>query len=237
MRERGVRRGVWFERGKHDEGSGYAGGKNKGESGGGFVLGARRLGNWVDLGYKEVETHKIFVDGLPAIISKRELYKAFGRFGSISDIFVSRKTRQSGEGPFAFIRYNAYGEMKKHAKKKGKTMRAWPERRISQKWVEVKRTKEGEKQINNKSCKSSNELPQRKEIEAVWSEDQKQRLQRSLLGVCVKPIDLRKVMNLLLEEWKGPGEIEVRDVGPYRCLVTFSSPEIHDEAMESSLMK
>ncbi|MED6170455.1 hypothetical protein PIB30_031107 [Stylosanthes scabra] len=43
-------------------------------------------------------------------------------------------------------------------------------------------------------------------------------------------------MNLLLEEWKGPGEIEVRDIGPHRCLVTFSSPEICDEAMENQLL-
>ncbi|MED6170456.1 hypothetical protein PIB30_031108 [Stylosanthes scabra] len=109
MRERDVRKGVWFERGKQGEGSSYAGGRNKGDSGGGLVLGARRLGNLVDLGYREVETHTIFVDGLPGIISKRELYKAFGRFGFISDIFISRKARRSGQGPFAFIRYNAYG--------------------------------------------------------------------------------------------------------------------------------
>ncbi|MED6225384.1 hypothetical protein PIB30_093109, partial [Stylosanthes scabra] len=43
-------------------------------------------------------------------------------------------------------------------------------------------------------------------------------------------------MNLLLEEWKGSGEIECRDVGPYRCLLTFSSTEIRDEAMHNQLL-
>ncbi|MED6108960.1 hypothetical protein PIB30_029059 [Stylosanthes scabra] len=56
----------------------------------------------------------------------------------------------------------------------------------------------------------------KKVVEAVWSEEQKSRLERSLLGVCVKPIEFRKVMNLLLDEWQGPGDIECRDVGPYR---------------------
>ncbi|MED6140357.1 hypothetical protein PIB30_092382 [Stylosanthes scabra] len=36
-------------------------------------------------------------------------------------------------------------------------------------------------------------------------------LQRSLLGVCVKPIEFRKVMNRLLEEWNGPGSVESRN--------------------------
>ncbi|MED6109905.1 hypothetical protein PIB30_037902 [Stylosanthes scabra] len=78
---------------------------------------------------------------------------------------------------------------------------------------------------------------QRKEIEAIWSEEQKQRLQRSLLGVCVRPIELREVMDRLLEEWEGPREIECRDVGSYRCLITFSSPEIRDEVLQSSLLQ
>ncbi|MED6161481.1 hypothetical protein PIB30_061093 [Stylosanthes scabra] len=75
-----------------------------------------------------------------------------------------------------------------------------------------------------------------KEVDVVWAEEQKLQLQISLLGVCVKPIEFRKVMNLLLDEWDGSGEIECRDVGPHKCLITFSSPEIRNEAMQSKLL-
>ncbi|MED6131263.1 hypothetical protein PIB30_008303 [Stylosanthes scabra] len=44
-------------------------------------------------------------------------------------------------------------------------------------------------------------------------------------------------MDYLLEEWKGPREIEVRDVGPYRCLITFSTTEIRDEAVNNQLLQ
>ncbi|MED6176198.1 hypothetical protein PIB30_085782 [Stylosanthes scabra] len=71
----------------------------------------------------------------------------------------------------------------------------------------------------------------RQEVAVGWSEEQRDRLNRSLLGVSVKPVDFRKTMNLLLDGWMGLGVIECRDVGPYRCLITFSSPEIKDDAM------
>ncbi|MED6118777.1 hypothetical protein PIB30_005916 [Stylosanthes scabra] len=53
-------------------------------------------------------------------------------------------------------------------------------------------------------------------IDGVWAEDQRDTLGRSLLGCCVKPIEFRKVMNRVLDEWKGEGDIECRVVGPYR---------------------
>ncbi|MED6113225.1 hypothetical protein PIB30_068849 [Stylosanthes scabra] len=76
---------------------------------------------------------------------------------------------------------------------------------------------------------------QNKEIQVVWAEEEKQRLERSLLGVCVKPIEFRDVMYHVLDEWKGSRKIECRDIGPYRCLLTFDSPENRDEAFNSEL--
>ncbi|MED6163681.1 hypothetical protein PIB30_082332 [Stylosanthes scabra] len=76
----------------------------------------------------------------------------------------------------------------------------------------------------------------RHEVEIIWCEEQKQRLARSLLGVNVNPIEFKKVMYKILEEWKGPGSIEYRDVGPFRCLITFDSPEIRDAALENELL-
>ncbi|MED6180233.1 hypothetical protein PIB30_008427 [Stylosanthes scabra] len=43
-------------------------------------------------------------------------------------------------------------------------------------------------------------------------------------------------MNTLLDDWNGPGTIECRDVDPYRCLVSFSSAEIRDQAMTNDLL-
>ncbi|MED6197404.1 hypothetical protein PIB30_056199 [Stylosanthes scabra] len=74
-----------------------------------------------------------------------------------------------------------------------------------QKWVEVRKTshveqKKKEPRIENLSAV----VDLRKEIDVIWADKQKQRLQRSLLGVCMKSIKFGEVMDLLLEEWKGP---------------------------------
>ncbi|MED6182795.1 hypothetical protein PIB30_032017 [Stylosanthes scabra] len=217
-----------FERGKHGEVSGNARRRNKGESVGG------------------------------------ELYKAFGKYGFISDIFILRKARQRSQGPFAFIRYVAHGgavkavEMMNNKKWENERLLVTiskyrqrvavdrgrqsgstgdeAKRRIVQKWV-VNKTNSNDANLEVCRDKKQAVLPQRKTIQAEWDVDQKQRLERSLLGVCVKPIELRKIMYFLLEEWKGPWVIEVRDVGPYRCLITFSSPEIRNEVVESQLLQ
>ncbi|MED6126635.1 hypothetical protein PIB30_080383 [Stylosanthes scabra] len=234
---RGVRGVESSECGKHGEGSSFAGGRNKEESVGGFVSGVRRRGKqvkWNNLGPRYVETHTIFVDRLPTGISKKELYKAFGRYGFIKDIFISRKARQNSKGPFAFIRYNAYDARRK---RQGRVVQSGTKRKITQKWVEVRRMTNGDKEHGKQHEIKDNAMARRKEVEAAWSEEQKERLQRSLLGACVKPINLREVMEFLIKEWGGPGDIKVRDVGPYRCLITFSTTEIRDSAKESQLLQ
>ncbi|MED6211199.1 hypothetical protein PIB30_071411 [Stylosanthes scabra] len=163
------------------------------------------------------------------------------------DVFVSRKARWKMMSLFAFIRYNSYGSaMRAIARLNGtlwgkfklfvtlsKIRREMKQPRVmhtdpKQRWVE----KSNEQEMKNLKMVAD----QKKEIEATWAEDQKQRLQRSLLGVCVKPIEFKKVMERLMEEWKGPDEIECRDIGPYKCLITFDSLEIRDEAFHSELL-
>ncbi|MED6138807.1 hypothetical protein PIB30_077968 [Stylosanthes scabra] len=109
-------------------------------------------------------------------------------------------------------------------------------KRITQKWIEIRNPNQEKDKTGETHEPKKPEPTRRKEIEGIWAEDQKERSERSLLGVSVKPIEFRKVMNQLLDEWNGPGEIECRDVGPYRCLVTFSTPEIRDGAMDSELL-
>ncbi|MED6128295.1 hypothetical protein PIB30_096345 [Stylosanthes scabra] len=191
---------------------------------------------------------------LRAEVTKRALYKEFRKDGYIRDVFISRKTRKKTMCLFAFVRYSSYGgalraitrlngtlwgkfklyvtlSKFKRETNQSKVMHADQKQMKIQKWMvvkkinsEVEKCKEPEKE-NLKMV-----VDQRKVIEATWAEDQRQRLHKSLLGVSVRPIEFRKVMEHLLEEWKGPGEIECRDIGPYKCLITFDSPEIRDEA-------
>ncbi|MED6223602.1 hypothetical protein PIB30_075524 [Stylosanthes scabra] len=186
--------------------------------------------------------------------------------GYVKDIYVSRKKRRNSKGTFAFVRFWEYGRvMKAIARLNGKPWHAyklfvslskfrrdggprWENmehekhvggqgKRQTQKWIPVK-NKIGEGTTTGQSLaqKQHTELCRRKEVQGVWSEEQKERLQRSFLGVCVKLIDFRKVMNRLLEEWNGPGNVECLDVGPYKCLVMFSSPETRDAAMKDELL-
>ncbi|MED6184344.1 hypothetical protein PIB30_046499 [Stylosanthes scabra] len=215
-----------FERGKYGEVSGYVGRRNKEEN------------------------------GLPTGISKRVLYKEFRRCGYIVDVFVSRKKRLKAEGPFAFIRFKFRGGALEAIKvldgtsletntirvtmskfeRNGTTrdtgydgnIQGKKTKRVIQKWLEVKRKainddNEGKKQERT----SGQEKMKRKKDyrEALWE------FVLSLLN-----IDLGKVMYLLLDEWNGPGNLEVRDVGTYRCLITFSSSEIRDAAFENQLL-
>ncbi|MED6112597.1 hypothetical protein PIB30_063065 [Stylosanthes scabra] len=127
-----------FKGGKHGEVSGYVGRIHKRERVGGFVSSVRRVRNWETL----------------------------------ADIFISRKSRQNADGPFAFIKYKFHGDECKaietmndaswgsaklfvtmskfkkdaegHKKLREKIKGLEPKRRYIQKWVEVKKNKEGE---------------------------------------------------------------------------------------------
>ncbi|XP_016164470.1 polyadenylate-binding protein, cytoplasmic and nuclear-like [Arachis ipaensis] len=57
----------------------------------------------------ERDSFSVFVDSLPADISKRELFGLFSWTGRINDIYLSRKTRNGKIYLFAFIRYTTKG--------------------------------------------------------------------------------------------------------------------------------
>ncbi|MED6219582.1 hypothetical protein PIB30_037116 [Stylosanthes scabra] len=76
--------------------------------------------------------------------------------------------------------------------------------------------------------------PLRKEVIARSFESQKDKISRSLMGVLVNPIDLRRIGERIHECWDSPRLIECRDVGPYRCYLTFESEKIKDEAITRS---
>ncbi|MED6156272.1 hypothetical protein PIB30_013078 [Stylosanthes scabra] len=192
--------------------------------------------------------------------TKRELYQEFGKNGYVKDIFISRKKRRNTDGAFAFVRFcELHCLWKAIEHMSGKT---WNGRKLivkiaryacddgiqrnvvghqkgqskigTQKWVLVKHDKVAKTVDSTPMCMPV--TTRRKEIHGIRAVDQTEILERSLLGVCVKPINFRMVMNRLMDECDGPGKIESRDVGPYRCLVKFSSTAIRDEAMEDVLL-
>ncbi|MED6181071.1 hypothetical protein PIB30_016214 [Stylosanthes scabra] len=229
---------------------GGASGVNEGSRG--FRSGFRS----VRRGY-DGDHHTIFADNFPDTISKRELFLEFGYDGWINDIYISRKQRRVMKSPFAFIRFNAYASAMRAIKRlngslwKGKTISVSlakfkrsekPQtvggngtRQGKTKWVWRVISKENKKDRTDEQRSLYQEQGKgaiaRKVVETTADESKRDILDRSLMGVMMKPMNLQSVGAQIHEKWKGEGEIVCRDVGPYKCLLTFESPEIRDVVM------
>ncbi|MED6132891.1 hypothetical protein PIB30_022970 [Stylosanthes scabra] len=249
--------GVISERGKHGEVSGYAGRRHKGES-----VGKGTAGVW-EVNTRGVSREKvrefengvytIFVDNLSKTVMKGELFKDFFGYGIIKDVFVSRKWRRNSSSPFAFIRrdqgmwFRGTGQNFK-GREERKTSNKHPQSQlgggmIRKRWIPTGRkfhdqNTERIKKMENvgRCCKGGCCRTQRKEVNLSRSQTQSDILSRSLLGFNTKPIEFAHVESTLLREWDGEGVIECRDVGPFRCLITFESEKIRDEAMENQVL-
>ncbi|MED6111598.1 hypothetical protein PIB30_053662 [Stylosanthes scabra] len=215
---------------KHREDIGYAGRSNKGERVGGFAHGVRKntqgWGENNSRDYWKGAVFTAFVDNLSSTITKWDLYKEFGKDGFVKDIFISRMNRRYKEGNFAFVRYGQYNSVMRAIDRlngvlwKGQTllvsrskfgrdgdaaegkyvqsMNRVAKKGCSLKWVPVKRPAIHDER--GTEGKQNSITKDRKKIQGVWAEDQKERLQRSLLGVCVEPIDFRRaVMGVYVE--------------------------------------
>ncbi|MED6161391.1 hypothetical protein PIB30_060321 [Stylosanthes scabra] len=101
------------ERGKHCEDSGYAGGRNKGESDGRVAPGVLegKYGGSSKLKNRELADgcFTVFLDNLPSQVLKGELFKEFWKCGVVTDVYISRKKRRWRHGPFTFIRFSEIG--------------------------------------------------------------------------------------------------------------------------------
>ncbi|MED6110349.1 hypothetical protein PIB30_041995 [Stylosanthes scabra] len=75
-----------------------------------------------------------------------------------------------------------------------------------------------------------------KKENASKKETQWEMLSRSLLGLSVEPINFLDVEERLLTAWDGLGRIQCRDVGPFRCLLTFESKAIRNEAVTNQVL-
>ncbi|MED6163097.1 hypothetical protein PIB30_076620 [Stylosanthes scabra] len=226
----GVRGAVKGECGKHGEGSGFAGGRNKGESGGGFPPGVRRninRGFYTRSGADEKTT--IFVDNLPDSVIKRELYEEFGRDGYVTDIFISRKLRLKAKGPFAFISFQRIGGALRSIRRLNGTL--WHGGKLFLTMSKFRRY-EGVYLVNHQRQVHLRTTTKWVEVRRTTTKD---------TGISGTPAmrkerDQKGKAKDRHDEWKGSVEIECRDMGPYRCLITFSSVEIKEGAMENELL-
>ncbi|MED6186651.1 hypothetical protein PIB30_068758 [Stylosanthes scabra] len=250
-------RGAGDERGKHSEAAGIANRRDKGESAGLGLSGVKEggVGYFKEGGvgyFKEYEkgTHTVFLNNLPKSIMKGEIYKDFCGFGLITDVYVSRKKRRSGKGPFAFIRFNSYIGARRAVERmngrwwKGKWVHAmiskykrstWRKSLLKkgrrQRWIATGRTiawncgstPENEKKMDVAS-KGKRSDPQRREIKLNVSQFQSDLLLRSLMGYKVKPIDFGRVEKSLRKTWE---EIKEKSLGNQSLLSIFDEVRHH----------
>ncbi|MED6124513.1 hypothetical protein PIB30_059615 [Stylosanthes scabra] len=153
------------------------------------------------------------VDNLPTGVSKRQLYKDFGRDGYVTDIFVSRKLRMKANGPFAFIRFQRYGGVMRAIRRSNGTL--WGGGKLFITLSKFKREDDKRRGV------PVGKLEQRMGPRTIrkWVEVKK----------TVQKDDKEECAHAERKE-------ESMDVGPYRCLITFSSSEIRDGAMENVLL-
>ncbi|MED6175483.1 hypothetical protein PIB30_078787 [Stylosanthes scabra] len=76
----------------------------------------------------------------------------------------------------------------------------------------------------------------KKDVIVETSQDQVDLLKRSIIAECVRPIMFRWVRDQILKEWKEPGSIECRDLGPYKCVLTLESVEYRNAALRSPML-
>ncbi|MED6180241.1 hypothetical protein PIB30_008435 [Stylosanthes scabra] len=108
--------------------------------------------------------------------------------------------------------------------------------RMKHVWKEVKRNKVATRGVDNvENCQQAKliEGGRKKEVIAKTCESKQDLLSRSMMGVSLKPIKLKEVQWQIGESWEGTGHVECRDVGPFRCLLTFESANVRDKAMSN----
>ncbi|MED6139155.1 hypothetical protein PIB30_081253, partial [Stylosanthes scabra] len=185
-----------------------------------------------------------------------ELYMEFYSYGLITYVYVSRKRRRNKEGPVASIRFNKLVEARRAVDamngrhqcgiKIHFTMSRY--RRYDSKGnlekssVTLHRTKidRGWRFGRNRRISQKLEVRQQeketKEVRVEASQEKRELLAQSLMGVNIKPIVLEDVQNVLLTECKGAGVVECRNVGPKMFLVIFELECAKEKVISDELM-
>ncbi|MED6206632.1 hypothetical protein PIB30_028622 [Stylosanthes scabra] len=77
---------------------------------------------------------------------------------------------------------------------------------------------------------------ERKYVRVSPSEEQKELLGRSVLAEYFQPIKFGNLVRSLEKHWEEYGNIEVRDLGPRKCIVTFVSASARDDALANEML-
>lgn len=198
----------------------------------------------------ENDSFSVFVDNLPADISRRELYHLFCWTGRINDIYLGRKRKSGVIYLFAFVRYTTKGG----ALKAIAEMNQW---RLRGKVITVGEAKyrrqfqmggtvrkeitspNGGEAVDSyqgngvAAAKAMKEQPVRdhknategngpvKRIDVPVVEANMEWLARSLVGHTLHPVDLRSVKTVVSKNL--PNIVDVREIGPCKVLVIFDT--------------
>ncbi|MED6176228.1 hypothetical protein PIB30_086149, partial [Stylosanthes scabra] len=210
----------------------------------------------------ERKSHTVFVDGLPQDIAKLSLYKIFGWAVTVVDIYVSRKKRRNSNKPFAFIRFDSRGGVERAVQKINGTFVGTSKMTVKfanfqrgvQEQEEIKERRSvgrdgkeiGQQPVlsNKRGGLNVNEgrsqgdvakkvLRERKAIKVQTDPTQADLLKRSVVAESINTIRFGWRKEQIAEKWEGPGEVECRDLGPFKCLLTFKSVEARDIALRS----
>ncbi|MED6193437.1 hypothetical protein PIB30_019361 [Stylosanthes scabra] len=200
----------------------------------------------------------MFVDGLPRDIAKRSLFKIFGWVGGVIDIYVSRKVRKGSKCPFAFVGFDSRGGAERAVQKLNGTFMGT--NRMEIKIAEFKRRwrsddegpqvrharmgREGGFDRAKNRCRAQGGAKEyrhatkqvtetRKTIEVHSDPIQLDILRRSVVGESIESIRFKWIKEQIAEKWEGPGEVYYRDMGPFKCILTFESVEARDRALVS----
>ncbi|MED6185862.1 hypothetical protein PIB30_061104 [Stylosanthes scabra] len=159
----------------------------------------------------------LFVDNLPKHVTKRFLYWEFGRYGSVVDVYISRKKRKTKSCPFAFIRYDAYGgAVRAREGLHGSFMVGKP--------ITVKVSMYERTSMRNTDGGIGIGVDRKKDgrifVMVNASEKQKDLLDRSIIAESFELIKFGYVVESLKNFDEVYGKIECRDLGPRKCILT-----------------
>ncbi|MED6138037.1 hypothetical protein PIB30_070603 [Stylosanthes scabra] len=218
-----------FERGTHGEVFGYAGGRNKGEGDGWATSGDMEVYSGAISNLKNKEgrqgCYTIFFDNLPSQVLKGELFKEVWSAGRA----VARMNGKwwKGKSIHANIsRFKRNEGIHVHGAERGHgragITRSMAVRRKLKRWVPTGRIIDWPGTVGGKD---KSIVGRKDDVENRSGKDERKEL-------TLKPSTLQ--CEILARSLLG--RVKCKDVGPFRCLVTFESETIRDEALSNQIL-